>query len=568
MRLWLVRMQLTLVPALLLSLQPLAAQQTPAPTPTPAPVAPQKTIADFAREQRGEKERPQTPSTGAQPQKKSLSELAAEVRSKQHLEVKLTDKNATELLKELDDITDFASSDTGFAERARVKHQVVGEEDVKRYWSAVLSDSAEAQRLARSEIVLKKFGYLPQDFTLRHFLVDNAAKGLGGFYDPRTKTMNLVNWVGLESQRPIMAHELTHALQDQNFDLMNWQRSALRRNRRGNMRVDSDESAESDARRAVIEGQAMLVYFDYLLKPYGRTLADTPSAMDFINARLTETYDTSFVVHNAPLLFKESAFFPYREGLLFELELLKKGGTHMAFADVFAHPPVDTHQILDPKAYLSGERIAPVVIPDIAAILGHDFEAYDTGTIGQLDVRAMSQQFGTDNDMFTITPAWRGGSYIAAKRTGAAAGNLTTADIGLLYVSRWKDAEATQRFAELYRKSLSKRLTVTDEQQLDAKVCAAKQCALWATRVATNEGPVFIEIWPNHTVFISHTFTDQTVAQLRTKVLLRTSEPSLARAAPDLSQRLQRLPGFEAFRRQIEQQLVGPFKSEQGFASR
>lgn len=561
MRLWLDRVKLTLVPALLVSLQPVSAQQTPTPTPTPVPAAPQKTIADFAREQRGEKEKPQTVPMGAQP-KKSLSEVAAELRSKRHLEVKLTDKNATELLKELEEITDFASSDTGFAERARVKHQIVGEEDVKRYWSAVLSDSAEAQRLARSEIVLKKFGYLPQDFTLRKFLVDNAANGLGGFYDPRTKTMNLVNWVGLENQRPIMAHELTHALQDQNFDLMNWQRNAPRRVRRGDMRVDPDEAQESDARRAVIEGQAMLVYFDYLLKPYGRTLADTPSAMDFINARLTETYDTSFVVHNAPLLFKESAFFPYREGLLFELELLKKGGTHMAFADVFAHPPVDTHQILDPKAYLADEKVAPVVIPNVNAVLGPNFEAYDVGTIGQLDVRVMSQQFGSDNDMFTITPGWSGGSYIAAKRTGTA-GNLTTADIGLLYVSRWKDAEAAQRFAELYRKSLSKRLTVTDEQQLDAKLCVAKECALWATRVATNEGPVFIEIWPNHTVFISHTFTDQTVAQLRSKVLVRGSETDLAGTAPDLSQRLQTLPGFEAFRREIEQRLVGPFKPEQ-----
>lgn len=540
------RKNLILLPAaLLLALPPASAQQTPAKTPT---AAPEKTIADYARENRGERDKPEAPPANAQSQK-SLSELAAGLRSKQHLEVKLTDKDATELLKELEKITDFASNDTGFAQHTRVKHQIVGQEEVKRHWSTVLSGSAEAQRLARSELVLKKFGYLPPNFTLKNYLVDNAANGLGGFYDLRTKTMNLVNWVGLESQRPIMAHELTHALQDQNFDLMNWEHRASRRARRPGIRVESDENQESDARRAVVEGQAMVVYFDYLLKPYGRTLADTPSAMDFINARLTETYDNSLVVHNAPLLFKESAFFPYREGLLFELELLKKGGLHRAFADVFANPPVDTHQILEPKAYLDGERIPPVVIPDVSAVLGPKFEAYDTGTIGQLDVRVMSQQFGSENDMFTITPGWRGGSYIAAKRSGAGiAGSLTTADLGLLYVSRWKDAEAAERFAELYKKSLSRRVTVDDEQ-LDAKVCAAKQCALWATRANTSEGPVFIEIWPNHTVFISHTFGDEVVAQLRTRVLLRGSEANVAAQAPDLGECVQSLPGFDAFRR-------------------
>ncbi len=42
---------------------------------------------------------------------------------------------------------------------------------------------------------------------------------LAGYYDLRDKTMYLLNWVPLELQRPVMAHELTHALQDQNYDL-------------------------------------------------------------------------------------------------------------------------------------------------------------------------------------------------------------------------------------------------------------------------------------------------------------------------------------------------------------
>lgn len=530
-------------------------------SPSAQPTGQQMTLGDIARANRAEKAKPPAEQSGRQ---KSLAEIAAERRAQRPAEVKLTEKDADQLLKDLNEITDFASSDTGYAEHNRVKHQIVGKDDVKRYWASSLSGSAEARRLTRSEMVLKKFGYIPQDFTLKKYLVDSAADGIAGFYDFRTKTMNLVNWVSPDRQRPIMAHELTHALQDQNFNLMAWEHAAALRVSGNGMQVQSEESHESDARRAVIEGQAMIVFFDWMLKPYGRTLADTPGAMDFINAKLTETYDTSLVVHDAPLIFKESAIFPYREGLMFELALLKKGGVHQAFAEAFAHPPADTHQILEPDAYFAGVTVPPVTIPDLSQILQPRYEPYDTGTIGQLDVRVFSQQFGTDNDMFTITAGWRGGSYVAVKQKQAEkAASMTTADVGLVYLSRWKDGESAQRFAEVYRKSLSKRLNVISETDMAGKACAANHCALWATRANTNEGPVFIEIWPNHTVFIAHSFDEDTVARLRAKALFAAPGAKNIAAVRDLSQRVQSMPGFEALRAEAQREFINQFiKSE------
>jgi len=528
------------------------AAQTP---PAPANTAPQKSLADVARENRGEKAQPVAPET-KQPAK-SLSELAAEQRSRRTTEVKLTDNQGKELLSELDAITEFASNDTGMPQHNAIKHQIVAKQDVKLHYAAALSGSAEAQRLARSELVLKKFGYIPKDFTMKKFLVDSAGDSIAGFYDFRTKTMNLVNWIALDQQRPIMAHELTHALQDQNFNLMAWETRGVRINKTEPMRFDADKAVETIGRRAVIEGQAMVVFLDYLLKPYGATLANTPAALDFVRDRLTETYDTSFVIHNAPLLFKESAIFPYREGLMFEVELLRKGGLKLAFPDTFAHPPVDTHQVMEPKAYLEGEKIAPVVIPDLVPVLGEKYEAYDTGSMGQLDVRVMSQQFGTENDMSTITPGWNGGSYVAVKRkSNTKEADLTTSDIALLYVSRWKTAETAERFAEVYKKSLAKRVTVDAESNLDRMACTAdRKCALWAQRIDTNEGPVFIEIWPNHTVFISHSFEDATVSRLRQTVLFTSAGARTTAAGPELNQNLATLTGFNAFSERVEREI-------------
>ena len=549
---------------------PASTDPSPTPSPTPQP-APARGLADFARQQRAQRDgtTPQTsaPPTGQSPAlstpaapQRSLGEIANRQKTARRAEVKINEEDLKRLATEIEDILAFAAKDTELPRQAAVKYRLVSEDEVKKYMETALSSSEEMQRMARSEVVLKKFGYLPQDFSLKTYLVQASATGLGGYYEPKTKTMNLVNWVGLEQQRPIMAHELTHALQDQNYDLGKWEH---RLHHAAAMQVVADESIESDARRAVVEGQAMIVYFDYLLKPYGRTLGDTPHVMDFLKGGLTSTYDTSLVVRNAPLLFRETTLFPYREGFMFEMELMQKGGNNLAFAGAFARPPMSTHEVIEPKAYLEGERTPTVVIPDLSGVLAKDFETYDSGTMGELDVRILSQQLGSENDMFTVTPNWQGGAYVAVKRkpvSANAAGSaaaVSTPDIALLYVSRWKTATAAQRFMELYQKSLAKRVGVGDEKPWVPAACSSGAAcpSLRATRVNTNEGPVFLELLPNNTLFIAQSFGEDTANNLRQVVLARSASHTTQSAGPELNMQVQGLAAFRALQAQVAREI-------------
>jgi hypothetical protein len=77
----------------------------------------------------------------------------------------------------------------------------------------------DVKRMQRSELVLKKFGLLPRDFDFEKLLVALLREQVAGYYDPKTKTVNLLDWVPMEEQEPVMAHELTHALQDQAIGL-------------------------------------------------------------------------------------------------------------------------------------------------------------------------------------------------------------------------------------------------------------------------------------------------------------------------------------------------------------
>ncbi len=81
--------------------------------------------------------------------------------------------------------------------------------------------------MQRSEIVLKKFGLLDRDFQLKPFLISLLTEQIAGYYDSKTKTVNLLDWIAPDSQKPVLAHELTHALQDQHVNLDKWEDKSL-----------------------------------------------------------------------------------------------------------------------------------------------------------------------------------------------------------------------------------------------------------------------------------------------------------------------------------------------------
>src|SRR5207302_11392384 len=86
------------------------------------------------------------------------------------------------------------------------------------------------QHFTTSEASMKKLGFLPRDCNLREFLVKSNGQNVAGYYDEETKTISLLNWVSPDQQGPILAHELTHALQDQNYDLTKWMKAANKAN--------------------------------------------------------------------------------------------------------------------------------------------------------------------------------------------------------------------------------------------------------------------------------------------------------------------------------------------------
>src|ERR1039458_1663228 len=104
-------------------------------------------------------------------------------------------KEAKELFRSVDEILQFASEDTGLPIKHKVKRRLTKRDEVQSYIQKSMKDDKDAKRLERSSAVLKKFGLLPRNFDLGTFLVTMLREQVAGYYDEKTKTVNLLNWL-------------------------------------------------------------------------------------------------------------------------------------------------------------------------------------------------------------------------------------------------------------------------------------------------------------------------------------------------------------------------------------
>ena len=396
-------------------------------------------------------------------------------------EHRITPEEARELLNSVDKILKFDSEQTLLEIRRPVKRQLVDRDEVQRFIQKRLEDDEDARRLQRAEIVLKKFGLLPRDFDMRAFLIELLREQVAGYYDPKTKTVYLLNWLEPESQMPVMAHELTHALQDQHVDVERWVKQGTS-DKSPQASVTSDE--EIGARHAVLEGQAMAVMVGYLLAPVGGTLANSPMITQAIEQSMMQG-DGSPVFDRAPLFIKRMLLFPYQYGLEFERTLLVKAGKERAFAGVLKRPPRNTREVMEPEVYLAGEQLPELPVADVAKIAGGEWEKYDVGSIGEFDVSVMAEQYASEGKAKKIAPQWRGGWYYAIRPKSGDS-------VALVFVSKWGTCDAAQQFENVYADSIADRYKGSKSagaiQKGLAGECGPEHNALWQTA----EGPVWL----------------------------------------------------------------------------
>jgi hypothetical protein len=203
-------------------------------------------------------------------------------------------------------------------------------------------------QLHATEVTLKKLGLASADFKFRELMIRLLTEQVAGYYDPKTQQFHLADWIDVDGQKPIMAHELTHALQDQHFDLRRFQRWPK-----------GDSDAEMAA-HALIEGDATLAMAAYV----GRS----PRRMLELFKSLGSTGMASEELDKAPRAVRESLLFPYQQGLTWAQTLHKYGGWGKV-SQAYKELPQSTEQILHPEKYFVRDAPVKIALPDLTSTL-------------------------------------------------------------------------------------------------------------------------------------------------------------------------------------------------------
>jgi len=243
------------------------------------------------------------------------------------------------------------------------------------------TDAEDAQDISDSQNVLQAMGLLRDDVDLAAVIRSFTAGAVLGFYDPETKELVVRGARPTPFVRAVLAHELVHALEDQNFDL---NRDEL-----------GDEAFTGF--QALAEGSAVRIEDRYR------------ATLSRAERRAAEREEQSLgrnVPDDVPEVVQILFGFPYVFGPDLVAAIEDAGGKPRLDA-AYADPPASSEQVLDPVRYLKGDK--PNAVPTPAA----DGTAFDDGEIGQFLLALMLRSELDDEEARTAADGWGGDHYVA-----------------------------------------------------------------------------------------------------------------------------------------------------------
>jgi hypothetical protein len=368
-----------------------------------------------------------------------LSSLLVAQQPRPKIAPKAEDKKAitsAEVEKMTAEIIQQVSEIRGLKLLAPVKSGAKSRAEIEQMVIKNFEEESTPAELEAEFKTLVAFGLLRKDFQYREFLIKLLTEQIAGFYDPKKKEFHLADWNPLELQKTVMAHELTHALQDQHFNLQRFDKWP-----------DGDGDREM-AIHALIEGEATALMIDYMLKPMGMSLTKIPKAMlGQMNAE--GAAPGMEIINSAPNAIRESLTFPYLNGLGFAYDLLKAQG----WGDVskaYKNLPHSTEQILHPAKYLTNELPVKIELSDVSATLGTGWKRINFDVNGEFGYYLVLAEYLDKAVARKAAEGWGGDQFALYEN---AAKTRTT----LVHVSRWDTTSDAAKFFEAYVARTGKR---------------------------------------------------------------------------------------------------------------
>lgn len=299
------------------------------------------------------------------------------------------------------------------------------------------ADRTAAQRYADSKS-LEAFGLVPKGFPIDQFMLDVLTEQVAGLYDPKAKEFYIADWIPVEEQKDVMSHELTHALEDQSFNVDPWIKAAR-----------PNDDAEL-ARDAVSEGTALAAMVDYALRDSKMSVRDLADISALIRTGAVAQMNQDPKLSQAPLYIRDGLLFPYLAGTTFSQQFLKAHDGWQDLHLLFERPPVSTQQIMQPDFYLKNVGPAKVALPAWPGLAPADWKLLEENVLGEFGLEEVLKQFLDPERAEDVSATWDGDRYALFEDQKAKS-------IGLVFLLALQTQEDALHFFGEYSEALEKK---------------------------------------------------------------------------------------------------------------
>lgn len=289
---------------------------------------------------------------------------------------------ATKLLETADELMAEVAELRGWDFKRKVDKGVHSADELKAYLKKkLLEEEFGDGKLEQHQWMLSDLGFLPKDMDLADTIINVLLSQVGGFYDPEMNSFFMMEQAadfGEFANRTMIAHELTHALDDQYFDLQSL------------MEARADEHDAGFAIGAVVEGSATALMTRW------QAMHPELLNMEEMQKVMAQQEEQNKVLLEAPLYFS-TLIARYMAGMNFLIKgepitslMGKPGGIGEELKIALTDVPLSSEQILHPQKYWDAEtRDLPVTLVDNDALGGQladllSAELVSQDTLGEL----------------------------------------------------------------------------------------------------------------------------------------------------------------------------------------
>ena len=367
-----------------------------------------------------------------------------------------------DLIKMTDEVAKDVETLRGWKFKAPVKKALVTDKEARAWMEKQVDQQLPREKSDRGQAMLRMVGLVPPDCDVRKTLLDLLQGQVEGFYDPDTQTLSLVQRDGAKRiafvERIMLAHELTHALDDQCADLAGFVKKYVAGD------VDATLAADS-----VIEGSATFLVMRYVTTVQLAGGLDMEGLQQFFKDEAARTK----TLLSAPRYFTAMLAtymcgmnFLARGDMMGRVAGEKDVGDEVLAA--FKNPPRSTTQVLHPEKYWDASaREEPVIVSDedmekiARAAVGGFWGVAQKDTIGELmaavlatpkdqkpDVLAMQDSGYWTNEAAT---GWAGDRfYLLARTSPKAPGPVIDETCKGIWVTLWDTPKDRDEFVAAY----------------------------------------------------------------------------------------------------------------------